>query len=165
MQAKLKFAIIAKIRGKRPFGFRLRLIKRGEGAAHSITSYSPSPVFSCATFAATLSRRGHYSRYSWPIIYITSFAGVRSCQLERDSWCDGCYLFFGRYPGSTGPEVGSLSLHAAADHDTFGFSACHGPKRGAHSSSSIFGRIGSSSCYRPTTTTVMRWLGFFYDFV
>ena len=37
--------------------------------------------------------------------------------------------FIGSYPGSTGPEVGSLSLHAAADHDTFGYSACSGPER------------------------------------
>ena len=78
----------------------------------------------------------------------------------------GVYMFFGRYPSSTGREVGSLSLHAAADHDTFGYSACSGSERGARSSSSIFRCIGSSSCcYRPTTTTTVRWLGFFYIYV
>ena len=106
------------------------------------------------------------SRHSWPIIYITSFAGVCSCQFERDSWCDGCYLLFGSYSGSPGSEVGSVSLHATADYDSPGFSSCFGSERGAHHSSSIIGRFGSSSsCYRPTTTTAVRWLGFFYIFV
>ena len=52
MQVNLKFAIIAKIGRKRPFGCRLKLIKRGEGADHSITSYPPLPSLRRVTSAA-----------------------------------------------------------------------------------------------------------------
>ena len=39
------------------------------------------------------------------------------------------------------------------------------PERGAHHRRSLFGCFGcSSSSFRPTTTTAVRWLGFFYDF-
>ena len=76
------------------------------------------------------------------------------------------YLLIGSYSGSPGSEVGSVSLHATADYDSPGSSSCSGSERGAHHSSRIIGRFGSSnSCYRPTTTTAVRWLGFFYIFV
>ena len=42
MQAKPKFAIIAKNGGSGLFGCLVRPIKRGEGAGHLVTSYSPS---------------------------------------------------------------------------------------------------------------------------
>ena len=42
MQAKPKFAIIAKKSGSGLFGCLVRPIKRGEGAGHLVTSYSPS---------------------------------------------------------------------------------------------------------------------------
>ena len=42
MQAKPKFAIIAKNGGSGLFGCLVRPIKRGEGAGHLLTSYSPS---------------------------------------------------------------------------------------------------------------------------
>ena len=94
------------------------------------------------------------------------YVHASSCQFERDSWCDGCYLLTGSYSGSPGSEVGSVSLHAAADYDPPGSSSCSGSERGAHHSSCIIGRFGSSnSSYRPTTTTAVRWLGFFYIFV
>ena len=74
-------------------------------------------------------------------------------------------MFISSYSGSLGSEVGSVSLHAAAYYDSPGSSSCSGPERGAHHSSSLIGRFGSSnSCYRPTTTTSVRWLGFFYYF-
>ena len=57
------------------------------------------------------------SRYSRPILFSTPFAGVRSCQLERDSWCDGCHLLTSSYTGSPGSEVGPVPLYASADHD------------------------------------------------
>ena len=100
-------------------------------------------------------------------IYIISFAGVCSCQFERDNWCDGCYFLIGSYSGSPGSEVSLVSLHAAADYDSPGSSSCFGSEGGAYSGNiCIFGCFGSSSsCYRPTTTTAVRWLGFFYIFV
>ena len=95
-----------------------------------------------------------------------SFAGVCSCQFARDRWCDGCYFLIGSYSGSPGSEVGSVSLHVAADYDSPGSSSCSGSERGAHYNSSLIGRFGSSSSsYRPTTTTAVRWLGFFFYFV
>ena len=65
--------------------------------------------------------------------------------------------------GSPGSEVGSVSLHAGADYDSPGSSSCSRSEGGAYSSSiRSIGCFGSSSsCYRPTTTTAVRWLDSF----
>ena len=74
---------------------------------------SPPPHTTSATAADT----------PRPILFSTPFAGVHSCQLERDSWCDGCYLFTSSYTGSPGSEVGPVPLYASADHDASGSSS------------------------------------------
>ena len=75
-------------------------------------------------------------------------------------------MFTSSYAGSPGLEVGPVSLYASADHDAPGSSSCSRSARGAHHKrSTFFGCSGcSSSSFRPTTTTAVRWLGFFYDF-
>ena len=53
----------------------------------------------------------------------------------------------------------------SAAADTPGPSSCSWLARGAHHRGSFFGCSGcSSSSFRPTTTTAVRWLGFFLIF-
>ena len=58
-----------------------------------------------------------------------------------------------------------MPLYADTDYDPSGPSSCSWSERGAHYRRCLFGCFGcSSSSFRPTTTTAVRWLGFFYIF-
>ena len=52
---------------------------------------------------------------------------VYTCQLEGDSWSDGCYLHPSSHTGSPacspGAEVDPVLLYASADHDPLGSSS------------------------------------------
>ena len=128
------------------------------------------PKESSSTDVTFISSSTHYisscSRYSRAFLFSTSFTGVHPCQLERDSWCDGCHLLTCSYTGCPGSEVGPVPFYADSDYDPPGSSSCSWSARGAHHCCSFFGCSGSSSnSFRPTTTTAVRWLGFFLIFV
>ena len=95
--------------------------------AHTDDIPAPEPEESSSTdvtfISSSIHHIGSYSRYSWPILFSTPFAGVHSCQLERDSWCDGCHLLTSSYAGSPGSEVSPVPLYASADHDALGSSS------------------------------------------
>ena len=64
--------MIAKLSGKRPFGFRLA-IRRGEGDGHLVTSYSPShrealilPSLHCHLHLPSAPSPGHCRRFHLP---------------------------------------------------------------------------------------------------
>ena len=63
-------------------------------------------------------------RYSQAFIFSTSFTRVYTCQLEGDSWSDGCYLHTSSHTCSPacspGAEVDPVLHYASADQTHLG---------------------------------------------
>ena len=96
------------------------LLRRGTEESHShfrsFTSISPTHYFSCSPYG-----------YSRAFLFSTPFTGVYTCQLEGDSWSDGCYLHISIHTGSPacspGAEVDPVLHYASSDHDPLGSSS------------------------------------------
>ena len=110
-----------------PLGFRHYQTRMGPRA--------PSPVPRRRVRRAWPSKRARTSSPSESSSSrppLSPVAGVHPCQLERDSWCNGCYLLTGSYTGCPGSEVGPVPFYADSDYDPPGSSSCSWSARGAH---------------------------------
>ena len=100
-------------------------------------------------------------------LFSTSFTGVHPCQLERDTWCDGCHLLTCSY-FRLAQDQRLAQCHSMLTQIMTHLGLPHVPgqrEEPTTEAASLDVLAAAADSFRPTTTTAVRWLGFFFIFV